>query len=71
MNDFIIEVVYAYKEFEAAQPFFTDQPDFLRQATYYYREMGQFDQMLETLRKYVALVPVDAEMALMLEDYEI
>ncbi|WP_442760731.1 tetratricopeptide repeat protein [Paucilactobacillus nenjiangensis] len=57
--------------FEAAQPFFTDQPDFLRQATYYYREMGQFDQMLETLRKYVALVPDDAEMALMLEDYEI
>ena len=57
--------------FEAAQPFFTDQPDFLRQATYYYREMGQFDQMLETLRKYVALVPDDAEMSLMLEDYEI
>lgn len=60
----------AGKFFEAAQPYFMDQPDFLKEATYYYREMGIFDTMLTVLKKYVELVPDDSEMALMLEDYE-
>ncbi|CUS26259.1 hypothetical protein FC70_GL001628 [Paucilactobacillus oligofermentans DSM 15707 = LMG 22743] len=60
----------AGKFFEAAQPYFMDQPDFLKEATYYYREMGIFDAMLSVLKKYVELVPDDSEMALMLEDYE-
>ena len=60
----------AGKFFEAAQPYFMDQPDFLKEATYYYREMGILDSMLSVLKKYVELVPDDSEMALMLEDYE-
>lgn len=60
----------AGKFFEAAQPYFMDQPDFLKEATYYYREMGILDSMLSVLKKYVELVPDDSEMDLMLEDYE-
>ncbi|BAP85678.1 hypothetical protein LOOC260_111390 [Paucilactobacillus hokkaidonensis JCM 18461] len=60
----------ASKYYEAAQPYFMDQPTFLKQTVYFYRENGDINQMLDQLKQYVTLVPDDDEMALMLEDYE-
>lgn len=60
----------ASKYYQAAQPYFEDQPTFLKQTVYFYRENGEINQMLGQLKHYVALVPDDTEMALLLEDYE-
>lgn len=57
-------------DYDAAAPFFMDQPDFLKPAIYFYREEGARDQVLKLLTAYVQLVPDDEEMALMLESYQ-
>lgn len=70
-----LAVAYAHLEqfdeatrfYQAAMPYFMDQTAFLKPAIYFFREMGQRDEMLTLLRAYVKLVPDDAEMALMLE----
>lgn len=60
----------AQKYYDAALPYFNDQPEFVKQTVYFYREMGQRETMLEQLKKYVQLVPDDSEMALLLEETE-
>lgn len=60
----------ARADYDAAAPFFMDQPDFLKPAIYFYREEGAQDQVLKLLTAYVQLVPDDEEMALMLESYQ-
>ena len=60
----------ARQAYDAAAPFFMDQPDFLKPAIYFYREEGARDQVLKLLKAYVQLVPDDEEMALMLESYQ-
>lgn len=60
----------ARKYYDAAQPFFMDQADFLRPAIYFYREEGASDQVVKLLHAYLQIVPDDADMALMLEGYE-
>lgn len=60
----------AAQYYQAAQPSFQTNPTFLKQTVYFYRENGELDLMLQQLKRYVALVPDDAEMALKLEDYE-
>jgi len=60
----------ARKNYDAAQPFFMDQADFLKPAIYFYREEGASDQVVKLLHAYLQVVPDDAEMALMLEGYE-
>ncbi|WP_204121635.1 MULTISPECIES: tetratricopeptide repeat protein [Levilactobacillus] len=60
----------ARKYYDAAQPFFMDQADFLKPAIYFYREEGATDQVIKLLHAYLQVVPDDAEMALMLEGYE-
>ncbi|MGY5338688.1 tetratricopeptide repeat protein [Levilactobacillus spicheri] len=60
----------ARADYDAAAPFFMDQPDFLKPAIYFYREEGARDQVLKLLKAYVQLVPDDEEMALMLESYQ-
>lgn len=60
----------ASKYYQAAQPYFRDQPTFLKQSVYFYRENGEIKRMLVQLKQYVALVPDDSDMVLLLEDYE-
>lgn len=60
----------ARKYYDAAQPFFMDQADFLKPAIYFYREEGASDQVIKLLHAYLQVVPDDDEMALMLEGYE-
>lgn len=60
----------AQKYYDAALPYFNDQPEFVKQTVYFYREMGQRETVLEQLKKYVQLVPDDSEMALLLEETE-
>ncbi|MFD1455722.1 tetratricopeptide repeat protein [Levilactobacillus lanxiensis] len=60
----------ARKYYDAAQPFFMDQADFLKPAIYFYREEGATEQVIKLLHAYLQVVPDDAEMALMLEGYE-
>ncbi len=56
--------------YQAAAPYFMDQADFLKPAVYFFREMGERDQMLKLLHAYVKVVPDDAEMAEILENEE-
>ncbi|MFC6274774.1 tetratricopeptide repeat protein [Levilactobacillus tangyuanensis] len=60
----------ARKYYDAAQPFFMDQADFLQSAIYFYREEGATDQVVKLLQAYLQVVPDDTEMALMLEGYQ-
>ncbi|PWG00805.1 tetratricopeptide repeat protein [Levilactobacillus bambusae] len=60
----------AAKYYDEARPYFMDQPDFLKPAIYFYREMGQTDVVRELLSRYVQLVPDDEEMQYMWEAYE-
>lgn len=60
----------ANRYYQAAAPYFMDQADFLKPAVYFFREMGERDQMLKLLHAYVKVVPDDAEMAEILENEE-
>lgn len=60
----------ARKYYDAAAPFFMDQPDFLKPAIYFYREEGASEQVVKLLTAYLKVVPDDADMALMLEGYQ-
>ncbi|GAX05881.1 hypothetical protein IWT25_01206 [Secundilactobacillus pentosiphilus] len=60
----------ADRYYQAAVPYFMDQADFLKPAVYFFREMGERDQMMKVLKAYVKVVPDDAEMADMLETEE-
>lgn len=60
----------ARQYYDAAAPFFMDQADFLKPAIYFYREEGANDQVVKLLHAYLAVVPDDEEMALLLADYQ-
>ncbi|CAJ1227735.1 hypothetical protein LZY01_01210 [Levilactobacillus zymae] len=59
----------ARQAYDAAAPFFMDQPDFLKPAIYFYREEGASDQVKTLLQAYVKLVPDDVEMAALWDSY--
>ncbi|WP_443093767.1 tetratricopeptide repeat protein [Levilactobacillus acidifarinae] len=59
----------ARQTYDAAAPFFMDQPDFLKPAIYFYREEGAQEQVKSLLRAYVNLVPDDTEMAALWDSY--
>lgn len=61
----------ARQYYDAAAPFFMDQPDFLKPAIYFYREEGAREQAKKLLQAYVKLVPDDAEMALLWDQYRL
>ncbi|SMS14222.1 tetratricopeptide repeat protein [Levilactobacillus zymae] len=61
--------VQARQAYDAAAPFFMDQPDFLKPAIYFYREEGASDQVKTLLQAYVKLVPDDVEMAALWDSY--
>ncbi|QMU07604.1 tetratricopeptide repeat protein [Levilactobacillus suantsaii] len=63
------DFAHARQYYDAAAPFFMDQPDFLKPAVYFYREEGARDQAVKLLTAYVKLVPDDADMALLLDSY--
>lgn len=58
----------AKRYYDAAVPYFMDQPDFLKPAIYFYREMGDKDMMVKLLKAYLTVVPDDGELQLMLEN---
>ncbi|KRM11537.1 tetratricopeptide repeat protein [Paucilactobacillus suebicus] len=60
----------ALKYYDAARPSFVDDPEFLKQTIYFYREMGQHEISLEQGRRYMQLVPDDDEIASLLEAME-
>jgi len=53
----------ATKYWQAALPSFIDDANFLREAFFYFRENGNRELALETLTRYVTLVPTDLEMS--------
>ncbi|MTV81198.1 tetratricopeptide repeat protein [Secundilactobacillus folii] len=61
----------ADRYYQAAAPYFMDQPDFLKPAIYFFREMGEHDQMMSLLKAYVKVVPDDVEMADMLAEEQL
>lgn len=64
------DYVHTQQYYDAARPYFNDQPEFLKQTVYFYREMGNRSLMRQQLQQYVQLVPDDSEMALLLEETE-
>ncbi|GKT03884.1 hypothetical protein OKN36_14200 [Furfurilactobacillus sp. OKN36] len=60
----------ATQYYDAAQPYFETNVDFLKPAFYFYREQGQVETAVALLRRYLQLAPDDQEMAAALEDYE-
>ncbi|MCF6159968.1 tetratricopeptide repeat protein [Furfurilactobacillus milii] len=56
--------------YDAARPYFEDNPDFLKPAFFFYREQGQPEVAVNLLRNYLKLQPEDEEMVAALEDYE-
>ncbi|GAK47413.1 TPR repeat-containing protein [Secundilactobacillus oryzae JCM 18671] len=59
----------AQKAYESAQPFFMDQPDFLKPAVYFFRKVGQLELAERLLARYLELVPEDDEMVLLQDDF--
>ncbi|MCW0952928.1 tetratricopeptide repeat protein [Weissella ceti] len=53
----------ATQYWQAAVPLFIDDANFLREAFFYFRENGNHELALETLTRYVELVPTDLEMS--------
>lgn len=60
----------AMKFYQAAEPYFMDQADFLKPAVYFFREAGQREETIKLLQAYLKVVPDDSEMALMLEELQ-
>ncbi len=60
----------ALKFYQAAEPYFMDQADFLKPAVYFFREAGQREETVKLLQAYLKVVPDDSEMALMLEELQ-
>lgn len=53
----------ATQYWQAAVPLFIDDANFLREAFFYFRENGNRELALETLTRYVDLIPTDLEMS--------
>ncbi|MCT3034147.1 tetratricopeptide repeat protein [Pediococcus parvulus] len=60
----------AKEAYQNAFPFFTNNADFLHAAVYFFRQIGNTDWAIKSLKAYLNLVPDDSEFSLMLEDYE-
>lgn len=59
----------AGKYYQAAQPAYQDDPAFLKELIYYYRTMGENDELVAKLHHYLQLEPTDSEMQDLLERY--
>ncbi|MCH3922700.1 tetratricopeptide repeat protein [Limosilactobacillus sp.] len=60
----------ADKYYHAAANNYQDNPTFLKELIGFDREMGKTSEMLAELHRYLALVPTDAEMQDLLDEYE-
>lgn len=58
----------AAENYEIANHELADNPDFLKHAALFYRQTGEVDQERDYLKKYLALVPGDMEMASLYEE---
>lgn len=58
----------ATKNYDAARPYFANQPDFLKESFFFYRENGQPELAQAQLHQYLELVPSDSEMGAMLDE---
>lgn len=48
----------------------SDNPEFLKRATLFYREAGKPDEERKYLKKYLDIVPGDIEMEAMWDEFE-
>ena len=56
------DIKKAANNYELAADELSDNPDFLKHATLFYREIGKPDLEKQSLKKYLDLVPDDMEM---------
>lgn len=69
-NEHLEKFLEAKQAYENAFPFFTNNTDFLHAAVYFFRQVGDREWILNSLKAYLKLAPDDSEFSLMLEDYE-
>ncbi|WP_375686707.1 tetratricopeptide repeat protein [Lentilactobacillus kefiri] len=60
----------AAKNYELAANELSDNPEFLKRATLFYREAGKPDEERKYLKKYLDIVPGDIEMEAMWDEFE-